>query len=95
MLFVLTLLVNVLARWFVVRADAHAVAPRCRPLRRSPEAGVSAVAGSPSRSPRSAPGAAGADRVVRAVLLGAATAVALVPLVLVVYYLHPQGRSAR
>ena len=98
-LFVLTLLVNVLARWFVVRGTRRhgGVAPP--PIAARPAGGrdrVSAVAAAPSASPvrrRSARGAGGPTAPARGLLAGA-TGVALVPLVAILYYLIEKGGGA-
>ena len=95
-LFVLTLLVNIIARWFVVRgARGHrgtggGAAVTSRPQSREAEAGVSALhAAMPEISARRRR----TDKVMRGSLL-VATVIALVPLVLIIYYLLHKGLSA-
>ena len=89
MLFVLTLLVNILARRYVVRSTTgkRMAARRGRP-------GDGAAERRHDRSShRSARRRRRTDVVMRG-LLGVATIVALVPLVLVIYYLFYKGLSA-
>ena len=92
MLFVLTLLVNIIARRFVVRVATRQAHGRATSV--APETAAGRERRHDRRSlPRSARGA-GAPTRSCAALLGAATVVALVPLVLVIYYLLHKGLSA-